>query len=132
MNEVSVMETQNRNGERGSARLKLLLVIIVIAIVAYAGYVYIPVSYNAYLFKDLMQQKVNTAAALGHPANWVQEQLVKSAPEYNIPTDAEIVPAVKEGRVEVHVQYTKPIEFPGYIYEYTFDHTARSTEFLSK
>lgn len=126
------MEIRNRHGERGSARLKLLLVIIVIAIVAYTGYVYIPVSYNAYLFKDLMQQKVNTAAALGHPAKWVHEQLVKSAPEYNIPTDAEIVPAIKDGRVEVQVRYMTPIEFPGYIYEYTFDHTARSTEFLSK
>ena len=126
------MEIRNLHGERGSARLKFLLVIIVIAIVAYAGYVYIPVSYNAYLFKDLMQQKVNTAAALGHPANWVHEQLVKSAPEYSIPTDAEIVPTVKDGRVEVHVQYTQPIEFPGYVYDYTFDHTARSTEFLTK
>lgn len=126
------MEIRNRQSERGSARLKLLLVIIVIAMVAYAGYVYIPVSYNAYLFKDLMQQKVNTAAALGHPANWVQEQLVRSAPEYDIPADAEIVPAVKDGRVEVQVRYTKPVEFPGYVYEYMFDHTARSTEFLSK
>ena len=126
------MESRSLHGERGSANLKLLLVIVVIAIVAYAGYLYVPVSYNAYLFKDLMQQKVNTAAALGHPANWVQEQLVKSAPEYNVPTDAEIVPTVKDGRVEVHVQYTKPIEFPGYIYQYTFDHTARSTEFLTK
>ena len=126
------MEIRKLHSERGSANLKLLLVIVVIAIVAYAGYVYIPVSYNAYLFKDLMQQKVNTVAALGHPANWVHEQLVKSAPEYNVPTDAEIIPALKDGRVEVHVQYTKPIEFPGYIYEYTFDHTARSTEFLSK
>ena len=126
------MENRNLHGESGSARLKLLLFIIVIAIVGYAGYLYIPVSYNAYLFKDLMQQKVNTAAALGHPANWVRDQLVKSAPEYDIPTDAEIVPAVKDGRFEVHVQYTKTIEFPGYVYEYAFDHTARSTEFLSK
>ena len=126
------MNIRNRQNERGSARLKLLLFIIVIAIVAYAGYLYIPVSYNAYLFKDLMQQKVNTAAALGHPANWVQEQLVRSGPEYDIPADAEIIPAVKDGRVEVQVRYTKPVEFPGYVYEYTFDHTARSTEFLSK
>lgn len=126
------MEMRNRYGERGSANVKLLLFLAVTAIFAYAGYVYIPVSYNAYLFKDLMQQKVNTAAALGHPANWVHEQLVKSAPEYSIPTDAKIVPALKDGRVEVHVQYEKPIEFPGYVYAYTFDHTARSTEFLSK
>ena len=126
------METRNRQSERGSARLKLLLFVIIVAVVAYAGYLYIPVSYDAYLFKDLMQQKVNTAAAVGHPANWVQEQLVKSASEYNIPADAEMVPTLKDGRVEVHVRYTKPIEFPGYVYEYVFDHTARSTEFLSK
>ncbi|HKO60874.1 MAG TPA: hypothetical protein VJV03_06920 [Pyrinomonadaceae bacterium] len=126
------MDIRNRQSERGSAQLKLLVFIIVIAIVAYAGYLYIPVSYNAYLFKDLMQQKVNTAAALGHPANWVQEQLVRSAPEYEIPQDAEIVPALKDGRVEVQVRYTKPIEFPGYVYEYVFDHTAHSTEFLTK
>ncbi len=126
------MEIRNRQSESGSARLKLLLVVIVIAAVAYAGYVSIPVSYNAYLFKDLMQQKVNTAAALGHPATWAQDQLVKSAAEYEIPADAEMVSAIKDGRVEVQVKYTKPIEFPGYVYEYTFDHTARSTEFLSK
>lgn len=123
---------RNRHNERGSARLKLLVFITLIAIVAYAGYLYVPVSYNAYLFKDLMQQKVNTAAALGHPPNWVREQLVKSAADYEVPADAEILPVVKDGRVEVQVQFTKPIEFPGYLYEYTFDHTARSTEFLSK
>ena len=126
------MEIKNRNAERGSARLKLLVFLIVVAVVAYAGYLYIPVSYNSYLYKDLMQQKVNTAAALGHPANWVKEQLVKSAPEYNIPADAQILPVVKDGRVEVQVQFTRPIEFPGYVYEYNFDHTVQSTEFLSK
>ncbi|HEY5883695.1 MAG TPA: hypothetical protein VIT88_03370 [Pyrinomonadaceae bacterium] len=126
------MDNLNRKSERGGARLKLLVVIVVIAIVAYAGYVYIPVSYNAYLFKDLMQQKVNTAAAVGHPADWVRDQLLKSAPEYDVPADAEIVPAINDGRVEVHVQFTKPVEFPAYVYEYNFDHTARSTEFLTK
>jgi len=126
------MEIKNRNGERGSARVKLLVFLIVVAVVAYAGYFYIPVSYNSYLYKDLMQQKVNTAAALGHPANWVKEQLVKSAPEYDIPADAQILPAVRDGRVEVQVQFTRPIEFPGYVYEYNFDHTVQSTEFLSK
>ena len=126
------MEIKNRNGERGSARLKLLLFLIVVAVVAYAGYLYVPVSYNSYLFKDVMQQKVNTAAALGHPANWVRDQLVKSAPEYDIPADAQILPTVRDGRVEVQVQFTRLIEFPGYVYEYNFDHTVQSTEFLSK
>ena len=126
------MEMKDRRSERGGARLKFLIVIIVIAAVAYAGYLYVPVAYNAYLYKDLMQQKVDTAAALGHPASWVRDQLVKSGPEYDVPTDAQIVPTLKDGRMEVQVQFTWPIEFPGYVYEYNFDHTAHSTEFLLK
>ena len=118
--------------ETGSARLKFIIVLAVIAVVAYAGYLYVPVAYSSYLFKDLMQQKVDTAAALGHPPGWVREQLAKSAPEYDVPPDAEITPALKDGRVEVQVQFVRPIEFPGYVYQYNFDHTARSTEFLLK
>ena len=126
------MERTVRRGERGGARLKFLVVLLVIGAIAYAGYLYIPVAYDAYLFKDLMTQKVTTAAAMGHPPNWVKEQLVKSAPEYGVPPDAEIVPVLKDGRVEVQVQFTRPVEFPGYVYEYNFDHTARSNDFLSK
>lgn len=126
------MEMRNRKSESGSARLKFLIVVIIIAAVAYAGYLYVPVAYSAYLYKDLMKQKVDTAAALGHPASWVKDQLVKSAPEYDVPADAQIVPTLKDGRMEVQVQFTRPIEFPGYVYEYSFDHTAHSTEFLMK
>jgi hypothetical protein len=126
------MEMNDRKSEHGSARLKFLIVIIIIAAIAYAGYLYVPVAYNAYLYKDLMQQKVDTAAALGHPAGWVRDQLVKSGPEYEVPPDAQIVPTLKDGRMEVQVQFTRPIEFPGYVYEYNFDHTAHSTEFLMK
>jgi hypothetical protein len=30
----------------------------------------------------------------------------------------------------VRVQYVTPIEFPGYTYNYEFDHTVKSTAFL--
>ncbi|HYJ87960.1 MAG TPA: hypothetical protein VEW46_17980 [Pyrinomonadaceae bacterium] len=118
--------------ERGSARLKFLVVVVVIAAVAYAGYLYVPVAYNAYLFKDLMQQKANAAVGLGHPPTWVKEQLDKSAPDYNIPTDLEITSAVQDKRIEVRAQYSQPIQFPGYTYLYNFDHTVKSTDFLLK
>ena len=121
-----------RESERGSARLKFLVVIVVIGAVAYAGYMYVPVAYNAYLFKDLMQQKANAAVGLGHPPAWVREQLVKSAPDYNIPTDVEITSAVQDKRIEVRAQYSQPIQFPGYTYQYDFDHTVKSTDFLLK
>lgn len=120
-----------RKSERGSARLKFLIVVAIIGIVAYAGYQFIPIAYQAYQIKDLMQHDVDTAVALGHPTSWIKEQLVKSGPEYGIPADAVITPAQEDNRMEVRVQYSQPIEFPGFTYNYEFDHTAKSATFLS-
>jgi len=117
--------------ESGSARLKFLMVIAVIAVIAYAGYVYVPVAYQAYLLKDLMQHDVDVAATQGYPASWVKDQLTKAANEYGVPPDAVIEPAQQDNRVSVRVQFVRPLEFPGFTYQYAFDHTSRSTAFLT-
>jgi hypothetical protein len=121
----------SRSNERGGARLKFLIVMIIIAAVAYAGYIFVPVAYQAYLFKDLMQHYVDVAAAQGYQPSWVGDQLTKSLPEYDIPRDATITPTQQDNRVEVRVQFTRALELPGYTYQYEFDHTARSTPFIS-
>lgn len=120
-----------RADERGGAQLKFILVMAVICAVAYAAYLFLPVAYNAYVFKDLMQHKVDVAATQNYPPNWVNDQLKKSAEEYGIPPDAEITAGPLDQRIQVRVRFTTPIEFPGYTYEYEFDHTAKSTEFLT-
>ena len=125
------MNTMTRRSERGGARLKFIIVVAVIAAVAYAGYQFIPIAYQAYQIKDLMQHEVDTAIALGQPTSWIRDQLVKSSPEYGIPADAIITPTQQDNRMEVRVQYTLPIEFPGFVYNYQFDHTAKSATFLS-
>ena len=111
------MNTNGRTGERGGARLKFIIVMTIIGIVAYIGYMFLPVAYQAYLFKDLMQHDVDVASAQGYPANWVRDQLMKSAPEFGVPSDAVINPVQRDNRIEVNVQYVIPIEFPGYTYE---------------
>ncbi len=121
-----------RSGERGGARLKFLIVVAILGAIAYAGYFYIPIAYQAYLYKDLMQTKVDAAAALGYTPIWVTDQLTKSGPEYEVPPEAVITPTVENDRVKVRVQFSKPIVFPGYTYVYEFDHTAQSTQFLGK
>lgn len=125
------MNTMTRTSERGGARLKFIVVVTIIAIVAYGGYQFIPVAYQAYQLKDLMQHDVDTAVALGKPGSWIKEQLVKSSPEYGVPADAVITPTQDDNRMEVRVQFTQPIEFPGFVYNYEFDHTAKSATFLS-
>jgi len=118
-------------GERGSARLKFILVMVVFAVVVYVGYQYIPVAYDAYYFKDVMQNKVDMAATQGFETSWVTDQLVKSRSEYHVPPEAIITPTRNENRMEVRVQFTRPISFPGYTYNYEFDYTAKSTTFLT-
>ena len=120
-----------KQNERGGARLKFVIAIAVFAIVVYAGYLYVPVAVDAYYFKDVMQNKVNLAAAQGYEAGWIKDQLVKGGVELHVPTDAIISPAQKDGRVEVRVQFTRPITGPGFTYNYDFDYTAKSSTFLT-
>lgn len=125
-------QTLPRNrSERGGAQLKLIIFVAVVAIVAYAAYMYIPVAVDAYYFKDAMQNKVNLAAAQGYDAAWVAEQVSKSKGEFHVPDDAVITPSQNEGRMQCRVQFSRPISFPGFIYNYDFDYTAQSTSFLS-
>jgi hypothetical protein len=120
-----------RSGERGSASLKFIIVMAIIGSAAYAGYLYIPVAFHANTFKDLMQHYADVAATQGYHPTWATEQLKKNAPEYQIPNTALYTQANRGNRVEVRVQFVQPIEFPGYTYNYEFDHTVKSTAFLS-
>jgi hypothetical protein len=120
-----------RSGERGSATLKFVLVMAIMITVGYAGYLYVPVAFQANTFKDLMQHYTDVAVAQGYKPSWVGEQLMKNAPEYQVPANAVITATQRDNRIEVRVQYVREIEFPGYTYNYEFDHTARSTAFLA-
>ena len=122
---------QMRTGERGSANLKFLIVMVIIAGTAYAGYLYVPVAFQAKAYKDLMQHYVDVATSQGYPPSWAGEQLMKSGPEYDVPQDAVITPMNRDNRLEVRVQFVRVIEFPGYTYNYEFDHTVKSTAFLA-
>ena len=123
--------TTYRKQERGGAQLKFLLVMAFMGATAYAGYLYVPVAFQSYAQRDFMQHCVDVAATQGYPDSWVVQQMTKNAAEYNIPSDAVITAVLRENRVELRVQYIKPIEFPGYTYNYEFDQTTKSAAFLS-
>ena len=121
----------SRHTERGEARVKFLVTIALLVAVAYVGYQYVPVAIRAYQFKDFMQQTVDKAAALGQRDEWVKTQLKDSFADFGVPPDALITSSQREGRMEARVQFTHPISLPFYIYQYDFDHTVKSTDFLT-
>src|SRR5438445_12670732 len=92
--------TMNRDellqrGEQGGARLKFIIALVAFAIVIYAGYMYIPVAYDAYYFKDVMKNTVDMAAAQGRDTSWLTDQLKKTETDYHVPANAIIAPAQK-------------------------------------
>ena len=117
--------------QRGGARFNFVVVILVIALAAYSAYNYAPVAYNAYLYKDFMQETVNKAAyPPAKSSAWVAQQLRAAAKEYDLPEDANIHVKNENGRIEARVTWTSPVQLPGYVYEYNFDQTARSSGFI--
>jgi hypothetical protein len=128
---VAEQARRGRRGERGGARFNFVVVVVVIGLAAYSAYNYAPVAYNAYLYKDFMQETVNKAAYPPAKSNdWVAQQLRAAAKEYDLPQDADIKVQNEEGRIAARVTYTRPVRLPGYVYEYDFDHTARSSGFI--
>ena len=119
-------------GERGGSGLNLLVVLLVIGVVAYCTYQYAPVAYKAFLFRDYMQETVNRAAyPPGQTTSWVESQLRAGAKENGLPPDLRLQVLNESGKIVAHAQWTKPIRLPGYVYEYKFDHTARSSGFIN-
>ena len=132
MNESNRARHENRRRERGGARFNFVIVALILIVGGYVGYQYVPVAFKAYQYKDQMQQDANKAAALGKPAEDLRKQLAADGPEYGVPPDAVITVQQHEGRMEARVQFTRPIELPGYTYQYDFDHTVKSDALLSK
>ena len=119
------------SGERGSARLNLIITLAIIAVVGYSAYQYVPVAYHAYLYKDAMQETVNLAAGANRDLEWVKSKLRESAVENDLPKDAVMDVQTREGRIEARVRWSRSIALPGYVYQYHFDHTATSSSFLA-
>ena len=121
-----------RRGERGSARVKFIIVLLVVAAVGYMAFQYVPVAYQSSRYKTRMQDVVTEAAAAGKSTEWVKSELEASAEDNGVPKGAKIVPAVQNGRMVVTVQFTRPINLlPGYTYNYDFNYTATSSDTLS-
>ncbi len=125
------MCTSEQLGQRGGARINFVVILLIIALAVYSAYTYAPVAYNAYLYKDYMQETVNRAAyPPAKSSNWVAQQLREAGKEYGLPADADIKVENEDGHIAAHVTFTRSIQLPGYVYEYDFDHTARSSGFI--
>ncbi|CAN5278973.1 MAG: hypothetical protein ACR2GW_02845 [Pyrinomonadaceae bacterium] len=112
--------------QRGGSRLNFLIFMALLVAAIYGGYQALPIVYQASTLKVYMQDTVNAAAATNRTPEWARQQIIASRDEYGIPLDAAINVVKKDQRLELRVQFTRAVALPGYVYNYNFDHTAKS------
>lgn len=129
---------RNRDSERGSAGLKLVIALAVIFLAAHAGYNYIPVAYEAESVKTDMNTAVLQGLALPGKLNVVENvktRIQKTFVTNNIPADVILDVKQSGNNLTARVAYAKQVNilpFGIYKYNYVFDHTATPSGFLLK
>jgi hypothetical protein len=118
-----------RHNERGSARVRFIIILAVIAVIAYMGFQMIPVWYQSSSFKKSLDESAETTAALGRSGDWLKSQVNASAREYCTPPCSFTVsePGIRDGRWQVTVNVKRPVNvLPFWTYNYDFEYTAQS------
>src|ERR671933_1717999 len=110
-----------RRGESGEGRFKFIVVLAILAVIAYCLYQYVPVAIQAYQYRDVMQQTVNTAAMQSQTtSDSLKKLLTDRAKEYGAPPNTQVDVSVQDGRWLARVQYKRDIPLLVYTYQYTF------------
>lgn len=128
-----------KNAERGGAGVKLLIALVILLLIAHAGYNYVPVAYQGEQFKQDMQTSVIQGslvpAGQAKPVEAVRDRLGKAMRSNDLPPGTFVEVKQVNNIVQARVYYTKDIPllpFGVYNYQYTFDHIATPSGFLTE
>lgn len=136
MNEAFGASPDARHNERGSTRIKFLIVLAVVALIGYMSFQVLPVWYQSSSLKRFMDSEVEKAAASSTPIEqkgaWVENQLKTNGKDYGLPPDAKMKHIFQNGQLHVSVSFTRPVNIlPFWTYNYSFEYTAKSTAALN-
>ena len=118
----------SRNGERGEGRLGCLVGLVLLAIAGLVAYRMIPVKVRAAELRDTAYDEAKSAGQ--HNDKQILEAILYKAKELELPVDESNVKVLRSpNHIRVDLKYTVPIEFPGYTYNWNFDHTFENPVF---
>lgn len=122
--------------EHGGAGVKLIILLVFFALVAHAGYNYVPVAYDAQNLESEMQTAVTQGMALYRnqtPVDSVKSRVLEVMKAHTIPADAVFRVQEVNGIVQASLKYSITVNllpFGLYQYEYVFDKSMTPSGFL--
>ena len=114
--------------EKGEGNFGCLVGLIILAIAAFIAWKVIPVKVKA---AELRQAVVDEAKSAGtHNDERITKQILAKAQETGLPvTEDDITVNRNANEIKVDVEYTVPIVFPGYTYQWHLHHHAENPIF---
>lgn len=111
-----------RTAERGDSKLGCIVWVTLLAIAVLISWKMIPVKVNSAELADYMVDVAQFQSARKPPEE-LKALILARADELNIPLAKENVTVVRTGdRIRMTVEYTVPVDFPGYTYNWHFRH----------
>ena len=110
-----------RSAERGEGNLGCILWLVLLAVGVLVAFKTIPVKVQSAELYDYMVELTKFAAS--SKPQQLEKQILIRAQELKLPLTKENVDVRKSGdRIQIEASYTVPVEFPGYTYQWRFDH----------
>jgi hypothetical protein len=110
-----------KTAQRGEGNLGCILWLVLLAIGVLIAWKTIPVKIKSAEMYDFMVELTKFAAST--PPAQLEKQILVRAKELDVPLDKDNVQVeVVNERIRIKAQYMVPVEFPGYTYEWHFNH----------
>ncbi len=120
---------RNRAAERGSGNVGCILWALVLILGAMVAWKAIPVKIASAEMYDFLEEVAKFSAKT--PPDELKRQIVGKAAELKLPVDKEHITVQRVGdSIRMQVTYTVPLEFPGYTYNWNFDHQVERSIFI--
>lgn len=115
-------------GQRGEGQFGCVVSLLLLLVGIFIAYKMIPIKVKA---AELRQEVVDEAKSAGiHSDNRIMAEILKTAEKNGLPVSENNVNISRgNSNITVDVQYTVPVEFPGFTYQWKFHHHAENPIF---
>jgi hypothetical protein len=119
---------RNRRGQRGEGQLGCLVGIIFLIIAGLIAYKMVPVKVKSAELRDIVKEEARAAGL--KTDKMIAGAILAEAQRLELPVGEEDLEVVRSGgNIRVDVEYTVPVKFPGYTYNWKFHHKAENPIF---
>ena len=114
--------------ELREGRIGCLFGLIILLIAGMIAYKMIPVKVKAAEMRDAVSDEARSASQ--HNDKWILNSLLRKAESLGLPIGENNVEIARaNGEIRIEVDYTVPVSFPGYVYQWHFHHKAENPLF---